>query len=207
MNILGLTPADQLGLGALIVAILSLIVSIGTAIKNASDNRKSRARAEEANSIANSANNLAQQANQFSHQANSLAEKANTLAAGDAETAMMESIRSAWEQVDRIRGELDQILHGRSKSKLSAEETRRIAGMENGLRFAIERVCDSYEAACGRYLDGKCDKERFRKLFFDSIRQLVQNDTETFKQVLKPGPASKYGAILKVYTEWHHLEK
>lgn len=195
-----MTTSDWINLGLLIVSSLALLVAIGTAIWTVFANRRSGRDAADALRIA-------RDANQHSEQANRLAQQANILAAGDSETAMMAAVNQAWDGVNAVRRELDELLQGRTRTQLSAADRRRIEGIDNGLKLAIERVCDTYETACGRYIDGKCDKDRFKKLFHDPIRQLVQNDTDAFKQVLKPGPASKYKAILKVHEEWHNLEK
>ena len=40
---------------------------------------------------------------------------------------------------------------------------------------ALEGVLNAYDEACAKYLDGKVDKERFKKLYHDEIRQLVDN--------------------------------
>lgn len=195
-----MTTAEKISLGSLIVSALSLIISVFWSWRNSKSSKNATVRAEEANRIAN-------EANQVAHQANALSKEANLLAAGDSETAIRADIRTAWQLVNDVRTELAGITQGRLPNKLNADEKRMLESANNGFKAAVEQVCNAYETACRRYIDGKCDKAGFRKLFNDEIRTLIQNPTEAFQQVLKPGPQSKHQAILRVYDEWHNLEK
>jgi len=69
---------------------------------------------------------------------------------------------------------------------------------------ALEGVLNAYDEACAKYLDGKVDKERFKKLYHDEIRQLV---TDKAIQEKYREPQTKFHATNKVYTEWNNLEK
>ena len=73
----------------------------------------------------------------------------------------------------------------------------------SALNTAIERTLNAYEEACAKYLDGKVDKERFKKNYHIEIRQLVEN--ENHKKYFD-STTSAYKAILKVYKEWNDLE-
>ena len=73
----------------------------------------------------------------------------------------------------------------------------------SALNTAIERTLNAYEEACAKYLDGKVDKERFKKNYHIEIRQLVEN--KNHKKHFDP-TTSVYKAILKVYEEWNNLE-
>lgn len=71
------------------------------------------------------------------------------------------------------------------------------------VKFAIEEFINSYEEACSKYIDKKVDKKRFKKIYFDEIKNLVEN--EDFKKYFQFG--SKYDSIKNVYNEWFNLEK
>ena len=71
------------------------------------------------------------------------------------------------------------------------------------LDSALEGVLNAYDEACAKYLDGKVDKERFKKLYHDEIRQLVDDATTKEKYI---EPQTKFHATVKVYTEWNNLE-
>ena len=70
-------------------------------------------------------------------------------------------------------------------------------------KFAIEELLNAYEEACAKYIDSKVDKKRFRKTYYDEIKNIVEN--KEFDNYFKRG--SKYNAITKVYDEWFNLEK
>ena len=54
------------------------------------------------------------------------------------------------------------------------DETVKI--LKNALKSAMERTVNAYEEACAKYLDGKVDKERFKKNYHIEIRQLVEDN-------------------------------
>jgi effector-binding domain-containing protein len=70
---------------------------------------------------------------------------------------------------------------------------------------AVENNLNAYEGACAIYIDGKIDKERFKKTHIIEIRQLVEN--EGMKRYFEPATTTRFKAILKVYNEWENLEQ
>lgn len=189
-----MNTTDQIALAALIVSLLALVVTVIIGILSHQAQKRTEKSAERANQIAEHANNLAAQA--------------NIQSAGDAETAMRSAINTEWQKFNDLKGEMDAVVDGKPESRWTADEKRKIKSLENRMRFALEIVLNSYESACGRYLDpGKCDKGRFKKHFFDDIRKLVKCEIPLVAEVLKPGPTSNFQAIMKVYDEWHNLEK
>lgn len=68
----------------------------------------------------------------------------------------------------------------------------------------IERELNTYEVACSNYLDGKIDKDRFKKAYSTEIRGLCEDNKTTRGHIDKPG---RYNALKKVYEEWFNLEK
>lgn len=71
------------------------------------------------------------------------------------------------------------------------------------VKFSIEELLNSYEEACTKYIDKKIDPKRFKKMYFDEIKNIVESDD--LKKYFQFG--SKYDAIKKVYNEWFNLEK
>ncbi|MBQ7155283.1 MAG: hypothetical protein IJR85_07005 [Synergistaceae bacterium] len=75
---------------------------------------------------------------------------------------------------------------------------------QNAYLAAEEIYLNAYEDACGKYNDGKIDRERFRLMYFTEIGNLV--DREPYNKFYS-GSQSKYDATLKVYNEWYHPER
>lgn len=67
----------------------------------------------------------------------------------------------------------------------------------------LEDYLNAFDEACTKYIDGKIDKTRFKKTYFDELRQLVENDA--FKDRYSD-PQTKYEATVKVYKEWKNRE-
>jgi hypothetical protein len=72
------------------------------------------------------------------------------------------------------------------------------------LQFAYSAIEESYrnayEDACGKYLDGKIDKERFEKMFQREIRQLVEEEPHKkyYAELQTP-----YASTVAVYKQWN----
>lgn len=71
------------------------------------------------------------------------------------------------------------------------------------VNFAIEELLNAYEEACAKYIDLKVDRNRFKKTYFDEIKNIVESGD--FDSYFKFG--SKYDAIKIVYNQWFNLEK
>lgn len=72
------------------------------------------------------------------------------------------------------------------------------------LDSALENLLNTYDEACAKYLDGKVDKGRFKKLYYTEIKNLVEdNNTKPHYDTID----SKFQATIKVYDEWNNLEK
>ena len=86
--------------------------------------------------------------------------------------------------------------------KLQGDQSSDI--VQQAFETARELNLNAYDEACSKYLDGKVDKDRFKKNYHVEIRQLVEdeNNREKFDAV-----TSRYKCILKVYNEWNDLER
>ena len=75
------------------------------------------------------------------------------------------------------------------------EQARRL------LESAQEDWLNAYDEACAKYIDGKIDKERFKKLYFEEIKNCVERNKDKF------GIATRFQAMQNVYNEWNNREK
>lgn len=77
--------------------------------------------------------------------------------------------------------------------------------LEESLKSAVESNLNAYEGACGIYLDKKIDVKRFKKIYNNEIKRIVED--ETHNKFFHPEGTSSYKAIWKVYKMWNDLEK
>ena len=138
-----------------------------------------------------------------SRKSNDLAAVANglTKTANEMQKGQLEMQKG---QVEMQIREMISAARGRYQDKavqLSVQETSEL--FESIVNSALEDVLNAYDEACAKYLDGKVDKERFKKLYHDEIRQLVNNtaNIEKYRE-----PQTKFHATNKVYNEWNNLE-
>lgn len=71
-------------------------------------------------------------------------------------------------------------------------------------KSAEEAYRNAYEDACAKYIDGKIDKERFRRQYLLEIRRLVEE--EPHREAYATNQTA-YDCTMKVYNEWHHPER
>lgn len=96
----------------------------------------------------------------------------------------------------------DSITSAKNRVASTIENTVQNPYKDQLVKFAIEEFINSYEEACSKYIDKKIDKKRFKKMYFDEIKNIVENDE--FKKYFQFG--SKYDSIKKVYNEWFNFE-
>lgn len=133
--------------------------------------------------------------------AENLAQQANALAMGNVELYMNERITHTKERVSDISLQMSPLL---AKSSLTDDEENVKETFIHNFNLAIENNINAYEEACTKYLDGKVDRERFRRNYRREVRQLVE---DTAHKNYFDGVTSPYKAILKVYDEWENQEK
>jgi hypothetical protein len=102
--------------------------------------------------------------------------------------------------------ELENLLNGRSVDELSDAEKKLFNQKKLRFQSRIEEVLNSYEQACGKYIDEKIDKNRFRKDYTSEVQRIF-SDKKSFYDLLHPQGTSKFKALWKVYEEWFNLEK
>lgn len=119
--------------------------------------------------------------------------KSNKTAMGSEELQVRELIRSAKNRFEDLAIEQ------------ADDETKKDNPIfEQAVNSALEGVCNAYDEACSKYLDGKIDKTRFKKMYFDEIKNWVENDSVKDKYV---EPQTRFHATVAVYNEWNNLEK
>lgn len=123
----------------------------------------------------------------------------NKISQGQAETQMRELIMRARQEVSVCSEKLVNcvLTDNKNSSQLQTVYQKMFDAAQEDLRNA-------YEEACSRYLDVKVDKERFKRMYYSEIQNLVENkDQIEYFDTVK----SRYKCILKVYKEWFDLEK
>lgn len=138
---------------------------------------------------------LSVKANELSVKANELSQKDNLLAQADIEFQIASNIRETENRVSDIGIELAKNFDNEKVKNMIAQVSKQ----------AMESNLNAYEEACAKYLDGKVDKERFKKNYHKQIRRLIEDSEPLMKYFDKP--SSAYKCILKVYNEWYNLEQ
>jgi len=134
------------------------------------------------------------------------AQRANDIATGQSETALREAIAMARQRIEDAALRITELVHGRKADKLPAQEKRRLDGLERLHRAAVENYLNAYEDACGKYIDRKIDRGRFKKAFIREVEKLCDPKHKSYKRLMHPKSTSNYEAIWKVYDEWHRHE-
>lgn len=130
---------------------------------------------------------------------NNISFEQNKISQGQAETQMRELIMGARQEVSICSEKLVNctLNNNENASQLQIVYQKMFDAAQEDLRNA-------YEEACSRYLDEKVDKERFKRMYYAEIQNLVENkDQIEYFDTVK----SRYKCILKVYKEWFDLEK
>lgn len=127
--------------------------------------------------------------NKIAEAANQLVDTANLMQMGQVEMQIRELILNAQARFTDLSIQMNQ-----------AEDNSHFI---QPLESALESVCNAYDEACAKYLDGKVDKVRFKQLYHNEIRQWVEDDATKDKY---SAVQSKYPATVKVYKEWNVLE-
>lgn len=97
----------------------------------------------------------------------------------------------------------DIIISAKNKVANAIQDANQNPQKDQLVKFSIEELLNSYEEACAKYIDKKIDTKRFKKMYSDEIKNLVE--CEELKKYFQFG--SKYEAIKKVYNDWFNLEK
>lgn len=122
-------------------------------------------------------------------------------AAAAPEANILSQINQSRARLSDISIKMNDISKGRLPRDLSADEKRQMQSIEMAYRESVEALLNVYELACGMYLDGKLDKERFKRQYSEELRRLFSNDLHAYKNL--HGIASPFKEMQKVYREWN----
>ncbi len=137
-------------------------------------------------------------------EATKLAHENTKLANGMLELEIRSSISDATFRVNEVSMRMNPLIAKRKARNISKEEDLELEALNKNWKSAIQGMLNTYDEACTKYIDGKIDKERFKKNYHYEIRNLLES--EGLKQFFDPH-TSRYKAIIKVYNEWENLER
>ncbi len=188
-----MTADQMIALGSAAIALVSMVVTIWFSVKSSHSSQKSLLYSE--------------QANEHAKAANAFANRANEISIGQTETALREQITSARQRMEELNYKMRDILRGRDRSQLSDEENNHIDSLEPSWNSTVENYLNAYEDACGKYLDNKTDRQRFKKMYIREIRNICDPHRKAYERHMHPESTSHFEAIWKVYKEWNRYEE
>lgn len=150
---------------------------------------------------------FAYKASQSSKEARGSENRANDIAVGQAETALRAAISTTRQRIEDSALKIEELLNGRVLIQLNAAEKRRLELLDKSRSSIVEDHLNAYEDACGKYLDDKIDRERFKKSYVSEIGNICNHEIASYAKHMQPKSNSKYEAIWKVFDEWHRFEK
>lgn len=83
----------------------------------------------------------------------------------------------------------------------SATEEHRSDVLDMAVRMSHENTLNAYEVACFKYVDGKVDRDRFRRTYFVEIANIWKHESEQ-----NPQFGELYTGISAVHSEWMSLQ-
>ena len=100
----------------------------------------------------------------------------------------------------QIRSAIAEVTHDIVEFAIEIEKNPESKMLQYAYSAAEESYRNAYEDACGKYMDGKIDKERFRKMYQREIRRLVEEEPhkQSYAEVQTP-----YASTVAVYREWY----
>jgi len=146
-------------------------------------------------------------AKKSSNEARISEKKANYIVIGQSETMLREAIARARERVEENCLQIADFLNGRNKEDIPDSQKSYYKILEKKWESAIENLINSYEDACGKYIDNKIDKERFKKIYFSEIKNICDPKVKSYADFMHPKATTNFEAVWKVYDEWYKHEK
>lgn len=143
----------------------------------------------------------------FSVLASKSAALAGKVAMGQSEISIRDSITATRTRVEDIAQDLEEFLAGRRPNQLNAAESRQLESFKKRNMSATENFLNAYENGCGLYIDGKVDRDRFKKSYRREIQNICEAKAENpIHSFMNPADISNFRAIWKVYREWFQAE-
>lgn len=104
----------------------------------------------------------------------------------------------------QIRTNINQAANRRDDIMIRINSDKQNETLLKVAESSIENWLNTYDEACGLYIDCKVDRTRFKKNYYTEIIDLVEDNR--FENYFTPEYKSKYQKMLIVYKEWTHLE-
>lgn len=143
----------------------------------------------------------------YARRAERATEANRLISMGQAEISQRAAITVTRTAVREMAIKIADLLAGRKKDVLKADEKRRLEAYEAMFHEAVEDNINAYENGCMLYNDEKLDRGRFKKAYIREIQNLCEAESDhPCHGHLHPTDSSKFQAIWKVYREWHHHE-
>lgn len=139
-----------------------------------------------------------------SAKANKLAKENTNIQFGMFELSLRQAIENANAKIGEIGLTMGPLKAKVDSGKGTEEEISTLTFYHASLDAAIQAMLNTYDDACSKYIDGKVDKDRFRKSYHIEIRNILER--AELKKYFDPH-TSRYKPILKVYNEWENHEK
>lgn len=133
--------------------------------------------------------------------------KANLISMGTLENSLRDLISQSRRNMED-KGLFISTLKVKKTEDFDKEERKQFEIIRKAYSSAVEDWLNAYEEACAKYLDGKVDKERFRKTYKQEITNIVKvnKDNLEIHDLIHPESTSRYRSIWKVYREWEYEE-
>ena len=136
--------------------------------------------------------------------ASQLAKENTQLAHGMLEIEVRATIGDETARVNEVAMRMNPLVAKKNAGAISPAEQGELDALQNNWRASVQGMLNAYDEACTKYLDGKIDKERFKRNYHFEIRNLLESSG--LKQFFDPH-TSRYKAIIKLYDQWENLEK
>lgn len=171
-----------------VIMALAACASVVYAYKAVQKSKAANVKATTANTLAESANETAEQAFKNSQ--------------GDSEILIHTSLSDALRRQDESFVKLIE-----AKEKYGDDEEHFAIKAYTLLSdSAVQGYLNAFDIVCQRYLDGKLDKNRFKKTYSSRIKELF-DENKGYKMFLREISSTKYHALHLVNSEFHNLEQ
>lgn len=161
--------------------------------------------AKRANKLARQAADEAKSANDHSANANKLAEMALGVALAQSETGTRGMICAAQQRSANACTVITDFVAGKTPSKFTKTEKRQLDTFNKAMEAAVEQELSVYDIACRQYLEGKVDKQSFKKDFLLEIRKLCETREEPYNALMQHETTSPFKSVWRVYKEWNDI--
>ncbi|MDO7478931.1 hypothetical protein Q5X66_06265 [Acinetobacter baumannii] len=122
------------------------------------------------------------------------------------ETSLRAEIRTATTECQSAGNAITNFL-AMIEGDLNERQKQHLMVLQKSWHTSTENYLNACEDACGKYLDDKVDKVRFKKNYINELRNICDHKNEQYYRVMHPRDNSHYKAIWKVYKEWYDLEQ